>query len=81
MNLAVLGATGSIGASTLDVVSRHAERYRVFALSANGSADALLELCHISPSELLGQGREPGCSLADERAERLQRRALVKVPA
>ena len=45
MNLAVLGATGSIGASTLDVASRHTERYRVFALSANGSTDALLELC------------------------------------
>ena len=45
MNLTVLGATGSIGASTLDVVSRHAQRYRVFALSANRSADALLALC------------------------------------
>ena len=45
MNLTVLGATGSIGASTLDVVARHAERYRVFALSANRSADALLALC------------------------------------
>ena len=45
MNLAVLGATGSIGASTLDVAARHPDRYRLFALSANGSADALLELC------------------------------------
>jgi 1-deoxy-D-xylulose-5-phosphate reductoisomerase len=45
VNLAVLGATGSIGANTLDVVSRHAARYRVFALSAHTSADALLELC------------------------------------
>ena len=45
MNLAVLGATGSIGASTLDVVASHPERYRVFALSAHGSADALLDLC------------------------------------
>jgi 1-deoxy-D-xylulose-5-phosphate reductoisomerase len=45
MNLAVLGATGSIGASTLDVVARHPGRYRVFALTANASADALLELC------------------------------------
>jgi 1-deoxy-D-xylulose-5-phosphate reductoisomerase len=44
-NLAVLGATGSIGASTLDVAARHPDRYRVFALSANASADALLELC------------------------------------
>jgi 1-deoxy-D-xylulose-5-phosphate reductoisomerase len=47
MNLAVLGATGSIGASTLDVVAAHPERYRVFALSAHGSADALLDLCRV----------------------------------
>jgi 1-deoxy-D-xylulose-5-phosphate reductoisomerase len=47
MNLAVLGATGSIGASTLDVVAAHPDRYRVFALSAHGSADALLDLCRI----------------------------------
>jgi 1-deoxy-D-xylulose-5-phosphate reductoisomerase len=47
MNLAVLGATGSIGASTLDVAAAHPERYRVFALSAHASADALLELCRV----------------------------------
>ena len=47
MKLAVLGATGSIGASTLDVVAAHPERYRVFALSAHASADALLDLCRI----------------------------------
>jgi 1-deoxy-D-xylulose-5-phosphate reductoisomerase len=45
MNLAILGATGSIGASTLDVAARHPQRYRVFALSARSSADALAELC------------------------------------
>jgi 1-deoxy-D-xylulose-5-phosphate reductoisomerase len=43
--ITLLGATGSIGASTLDVVARHPERYRVFALSAHRAADALLELC------------------------------------
>jgi 1-deoxy-D-xylulose-5-phosphate reductoisomerase len=43
--ITLLGATGSIGRSTLDVVARHPERYRVFALTANGSAEALLELC------------------------------------
>ena len=47
MNLAVLGATGSVGASTLDVVARHSDRYKVFALTAHGSADALLKLCRI----------------------------------
>jgi 1-deoxy-D-xylulose-5-phosphate reductoisomerase len=36
MNLAILGATGSIGSSTLDVVARHGGRYRVFELTANG---------------------------------------------
>jgi 1-deoxy-D-xylulose-5-phosphate reductoisomerase len=43
--LTLLGATGSIGASTLDVVARHPERYRVFALTAHRAADALLALC------------------------------------
>jgi len=45
VNLVIFGATGSIGASTLDVVARHRGRYRVFALTANGSAGPLLELC------------------------------------
>ena len=43
--ITLLGATGSIGTSTLDVVARHPDRYRVIALSARTSADALLELC------------------------------------
>lgn len=41
----VLGATGSIGRSTLDVLARHPGRYRVHALSAHHNADALAELC------------------------------------
>ena len=45
MNITVLGATGSIGASTLDVLGRHPERFRVFALTAHSGAEALLELC------------------------------------
>src|SRR5712671_2297596 len=45
MNVTVLGATGSIGASTLDVLARHPDRYRVFALTAHAGAEALLELC------------------------------------
>ena len=45
MNLAILGATGSIGASTLDVAARHPQRYRVFALSAHASAEPLAALC------------------------------------
>jgi 1-deoxy-D-xylulose-5-phosphate reductoisomerase len=43
--LTVLGATGSIGASTLDVVARHPDRFRIAALTANTGADAMLEAC------------------------------------
>jgi len=47
MKLAVLGATGSIGANTLDVVAGHPGRYPLFALTAHASAGALLELCRV----------------------------------
>ncbi len=43
--VAVLGATGSIGASTLDVISRHPERFRVGALSAHSHVEPLIALC------------------------------------
>ena len=43
--IAVLGSTGSIGASTLDVVSRHPERFGVFALSAASQVDLMLQQC------------------------------------
>ena len=41
----VLGATGSIGASTLDVIRRHPQRYRVAALTAHARVDELVALC------------------------------------
>lgn len=44
-SLCVLGATGSIGASTLDVAARHAERFSLFALTARDSSARLVELC------------------------------------
>ncbi len=44
-NIAVLGATGSIGRSTLDVIARHPDRFRVFALTADSQADSLFDLC------------------------------------
>ncbi len=43
--ITVLGATGSIGVSTLDVLARHPERYRVVALSANTQIERLFEQC------------------------------------
>ncbi|GAB4359465.1 MAG: 1-deoxy-D-xylulose-5-phosphate reductoisomerase [Gammaproteobacteria bacterium] len=44
-SLVVLGATGSIGKSTLDVVRRHRDRYSLFALTANTAWELLAELC------------------------------------
>ncbi len=45
MRLTVLGSTGSIGTSTLDVVARHPERFEVFALTASRQVDLLFEQC------------------------------------
>ena len=44
-NILVLGATGSIGLSTLDVIARHPDRYRAYALAANRSVDAMAAIC------------------------------------
>jgi 1-deoxy-D-xylulose-5-phosphate reductoisomerase len=44
-HITILGATGSIGASTLDVVERHPDRYRVYALTAHQRVEELAEQC------------------------------------
>ncbi|WP_186258363.1 1-deoxy-D-xylulose-5-phosphate reductoisomerase [Burkholderia gladioli] len=43
--LTILGSTGSIGDSTLDVVARHPDRFSVYALSAHRNGDKLVEQC------------------------------------
>jgi len=43
--ICILGATGSIGVSTLDVVARHTDKYKVIALTANTNIDVLFEQC------------------------------------
>ena len=43
--LTILGSTGSVGTSTLDVVSRHPERFTVFALTAATQVDLMLQQC------------------------------------
>ena len=44
-SLTILGSTGSIGTSTLDVVARHPERFRIFALSGHSQTAKLAEQC------------------------------------
>ena len=46
-NITILGATGSIGLSTLSVISLHPDKYQVFAISANTNWQKMLELCHV----------------------------------
>lgn len=43
--ITILGSTGSIGESTLDVIARHPDRFQVFALTANKSAEKMLSQC------------------------------------
>jgi 1-deoxy-D-xylulose-5-phosphate reductoisomerase len=43
IGVTVLGSTGSIGVSTLDVLRRHSDQFRVIALAANSSVDKLLQ--------------------------------------
>ena len=44
-NITILGSTGSIGMSTLDVCSRHPDKFNVIALTANSDVDRLYEQC------------------------------------
>ncbi|HEU0187091.1 MAG TPA: 1-deoxy-D-xylulose-5-phosphate reductoisomerase, partial [Gallionellaceae bacterium] len=70
MRLTVLGSTGSIGTSTLDVVARHPDRYQVIALTACRQDELLFEQCQrFAPRYAV---------LLDEAAaERLRKRAAL----
>ncbi len=53
-NITILGATGSIGTSTLDVISRNAEQYKVFAVSGYSQIEKLVDIaCQFSPEYIV----------------------------
>ena len=56
-NIAVLGATGSIGRQTLDIIASHPERYRAVVLTAGSKVDKLIEaaLVHRPRRVVIGQ--------------------------
>ena len=69
-SICILGSTGTIGVNTLDVISRHAEKYKVFALTANNNLDKLKAQClKYQPSYAV---------LVDEAKADLLQKALVK---
>ncbi|HEX4547460.1 1-deoxy-D-xylulose-5-phosphate reductoisomerase [Pseudomonas sp.] len=77
--ITVLGATGSIGLSTLDVIARHPERYQVFALSGFTRLSELLALCirHVPQFAVVPQVAAARGLQDDLRAAGLSTRVLV----
>jgi 1-deoxy-D-xylulose-5-phosphate reductoisomerase len=64
-NLVILGATGSVGGSTLDVVARHPARFRILALTANTQVEAMWRHClRLQPAHVV---------MCDEAAARILR--------
>ena len=59
----VLGSTGSIGVSTLDVLARHPDRFRVVALTANRDVETMLAQCRRFRPELVAMA-DPQAALA-----------------
>lgn len=57
-SITVLGATGSVGASTLDLIRRERDKWRVVALTANGSAVELARLAREFDAEIAVVGDE-----------------------
>ncbi len=65
--LVILGSTGSIGVSTLDVVARHPDRYQVFGLTAHRRLDVLLEQCRRWRPSVAVLATEEGAAALRER--------------
>ena len=67
-NITILGATGSIGLNTLDVVSRHPDQFNVFAVSANSDWKSLIQIC---------KDHQPSFAVLSEEASAKKLRAAV----
>ncbi|SEK04190.1 1-deoxy-D-xylulose 5-phosphate reductoisomerase [Variovorax sp. OK212] len=74
--MTVLGSTGSVGVSTLDVISRHPERFEVFALSAATKVDELLAQCARFSPRFAVMASAPHAALL---AEKLKQNSLDTV--
>ncbi|SDZ31678.1 1-deoxy-D-xylulose 5-phosphate reductoisomerase [Variovorax sp. YR752] len=72
----MLGSTGSVGVSTLDVISRHPERFEVFALSAATKVDELLAQCAQFSPRFAVMASAPHAALL---AEKLKQNSLKTV--
>jgi len=63
--VAVLGATGSIGSSTLDVIARHPHRFRASVLSAHRQVDKMFDCCRLhQPDRVVMTDAQAGAQLS-----------------
>ncbi len=69
INVTILGATGSVGSSTLDVIGRQSERFHAFALTAHSNVQRLYEQCVQFLPEIAVMVKK---SSADELQQRLK---------
>jgi 1-deoxy-D-xylulose-5-phosphate reductoisomerase len=72
IGVTVLGSTGSVGVSTLDVVARHPEQFRAVALTANRDSERMAEQCRRHRPQL--------AVMVDEAAARRLRELLSDMP-
>jgi 1-deoxy-D-xylulose-5-phosphate reductoisomerase len=75
-NIAILGSTGSIGTSTLDVCRTYPDRYRVAALAAGRNVELAFHQCVEFRPQIVSMGSE---FLAEQLAERLRNEAIHEV--
>ena len=71
--ITILGSTGSIGTSTLDVLSRHPDQYRIHALTASSQVELMLAQCARFKPEVAVMVQEPA---GRQLAERVQAEGL-----
>ncbi|KJZ11034.1 1-deoxy-D-xylulose 5-phosphate reductoisomerase [Marinomonas sp. S3726] len=57
-NICLLGATGSIGSSTLDLISQHPDKFKLISAAANESVERMVEICHEFQPERVVMGSE-----------------------
>ena len=67
-NITILGATGTIGLNTLDVVSRHPDQFNAFAVCANSDWTSLIQIC---------KDHQPSFAVLSEEASAEKLRAAV----
>ncbi len=74
----VLGATGSIGRSTLDVIARHPSLFSVYALTAHSNVDEMFELCCQFHPEIVVMADAKAAARLSDRLQQAKRNIAVQ---